>query len=455
MSTTIRRRALALLAALPMMTAAPAVAAETTPLPGPALVTPTATLQSALNCSSDVATATKTPILLITGTIESPLQSWSWGYQKVLREQGYPVCTVSLPNGGTGDMQTTVEYVVNAIRSVHTTAGRKISLVGHSQGGLLPAWGLKYWPDLADYVDDAVLLDAPVNGSDLGRVCDFTHSCPALAWDIVPGSNWTRALTRSPLSVSTSVTTVGAGNTDLIVPGGAATKLNGATNFVVGNLCPGRYVSHLDMLGDNVAYELTMDALTHTGPASWSRVSGTACSRTFFPGIDAAAKTSYLDLIGDVIDALFDAAWVPAEPPLRDYAIGLVGDTNLSLNKPVTTSSNQSSSYVGSKAVDGSHGTRWSSAPYQALNWIYVDLGATKTVTGVQLGWEKAYANDYSVQVWDGTAWRTIYSTGSGDGGNDFIPLADVSTRFIMVQMTYRGSGYGNYSLWEMTVAGH
>lgn len=424
---------------------------------GPALQTSAATLAAALTCSADLATSTKTPILLVPGTIETARTAYSWGYQKVLREQGHPVCTLALPGGGTQDMQITVEYVVAAVRSMSETSGREISVVGHSQGGLLPAAAVRYWPDLASRIDDVVSLDAPYGGSRLvDYVCDATHACPALAWQVTRNSDWSRALRRAPIPAGISYTSIGTSNTDLIFPSPDATSLPGATNVLVQDLCPGRYVGHIDMLSDAAAHAFVMDALTHSGTANQARLSASTCSQTTFPGVDATLRAQLGWLLEDLLEVIFDAAWISTEPPLRDYAIGALGDTNLALNKPVEVSSVEAwSSYYGSKAVDGNPATRWSNSSFDSGDWIYVDLGQTRTVNGVQIQWEAAYADAYKIQKWNGTAWETVWSTTNGGGGNASIQLNAVQTRYVRVLMTGAPCCYGNYSMWELQVAGH
>ncbi|MGH3738420.1 MAG: discoidin domain-containing protein [Micromonosporaceae bacterium] len=429
----------------------PAYAAD----PGPPLRTPASTLQANLACSSDLATPAKTPILLVTGTIESARQSWSWGYQKVLREQRYPVCVIKdLPNDGTIDAQTTVEHVVHAIRYMRATSGRKISTIGHSQGGMQIGWALRHWPDLPGYVDDAIALDSPFGGTRWADVICGIDYCPAFAWQASRGSNWVKAMRRYPIPHG-SFTSIGAGKgTDLVVPSPDTSYLPGAKNLVVQQVCANRTVSHLQMLSDAPVYALVMDALTHAGPADVARTGTASCARKDFAGVDQDAKISLLDLIDDVLYAIFDAPWVGQEPPLRDYAVGKLGDTNIARGRPATASSTEKSSLAAGYAVDGRYDTRWASAWYRDPAWIYVDLGAVKTVNGVQVSWERAYATDYLVAYWDGGQWVTAYHTRDGDGGNDFVPLAGIRTRYVAVQGNYRGSGYGGYSIWELTVAG-
>jgi hypothetical protein len=83
-----------------------------------------------------------------------------------------------------------------------------------------------------------------------------------------------------------------------------------------------------------------------------------------------------------------------------------------------------------------------------------VDLGATTTVTHVILRWETAYGKSYQIQTSnDATNWTNIFSTTTGDGGVDDLTGLSGSGRYIRMNGTARGTGYG-YSLWEFEIYG-
>jgi hypothetical protein len=126
--------------------------------------------------------------------------------------------------------------------------------------------------------------------------------------------------------------------------------------------------------------------------------------------------------------------------------------TNLALNRPTTSSSNESASFTPNLAVDGNGGTRWSSA-FSDPQWIRVDLGATRTITRVVLRWETAFGRSYQIQTSnDGTTWTTIRSTTTGAGGVEDFTVTG-SGRFVRMNGTARGTQWG-YSLWEFEVYG-
>ncbi len=76
-------------------------------------------------------------------------------------------------------------------------------------------------------------------------------------------------------------------------------------------------------------------------------------------------------------------------------------------------------------AVDGSPGTRWSSA-WTDPQWIRVDLGATATITQVVLQWERAYGRAYRIETSDdGTTWTPVHTTANGTGGTETLPIIE------------------------------
>ncbi|MEW1837356.1 discoidin domain-containing protein [Nonomuraea angiospora] len=132
----------------------------------------------------------------------------------------------------------------------------------------------------------------------------------------------------------------------------------------------------------------------------------------------------------------------------------VVDGTNVARGKPTTASSFQPTGdggpFTPDRATDGSFTTRWASE-WADPQWITVDLGQVTALKQVQLGWEAAYGKAYQIQTSaNGTDWATAYSTTTGDGGFDQIPL-NASARYVRLNLTQRGTAYG-YSLWEFGV---
>ncbi|MBN1412534.1 MAG: discoidin domain-containing protein [Spirochaetales bacterium] len=134
----------------------------------------------------------------------------------------------------------------------------------------------------------------------------------------------------------------------------------------------------------------------------------------------------------------------PTTPP--------ASNSNLALNRPATSSSDENSSYTANLAVDGNTGTRWSSA-FSDPQWIQVDLGATYSVASVVLRWEAAYGSAYQIQISaNASSWTTLYSTSSSTGGVQTLTV-NGSGRYIRMYGTARGTEWG-YSLYEFEVYG-
>jgi len=142
---------------------------------------------------------------------------------------------------------------------------------------------------------------------------------------------------------------------------------------------------------------------------------------------------------------------------LAGYTAVVVGqahaaDTLLSQGKTATASSTENAGTPASAAVDGNTGTRWSSA-FSDPQWLQVDLGASASISSVVLTWETASAKSFQIQTSaDGATWTNIYSTTTGPGGTQTLPVTGTG-RFVRMNGTARNTVYG-YSLWEFQVFG-
>jgi hypothetical protein len=127
----------------------------------------------------------------------------------------------------------------------------------------------------------------------------------------------------------------------------------------------------------------------------------------------------------------------------------------LAAGKPVKASSNvvKSGATAPEAAVDGQADTRWSS-DFSDPQWIAVDLGAERKINRVELIWEAAHAASYSIQVsTDGEAWKDVYKTDKGKGGDEVVRFDPVPARWVRLYGTKRATEFG-YSLWEFRVFG-
>jgi hypothetical protein len=297
--------------------------------PGPPLSVPQAELESALTCSGNLAAGARAPVLLVPGTAYSPKSDFSWNWQPALTKLGIPWCVVALPGNGMGDIQTAAEYVVNAIRTMHARADRRISIIGHSQGGMVPRWAFRFWPDTRAMVDDEIGL-SPSNHGTLaaGPVC--LPGCAPSFWQQRHNAEFIKALnsyqeTFAGISYSVIYTRID----EIVVPNltdqGSSALHTGdgqIRNVAIQQVCPLDVNEHLAVgTYDPVAYALAIDALSHPGPTDPARLAGTGvCAKLLMPGVNPLTfPTDLAASLADVAIAVATYPHVPEEPPLRCY----------------------------------------------------------------------------------------------------------------------------------------
>lgn len=298
---------------------------------GPPLPESKARLAASLTCRGDFASSSSTPVLLVPGTTLTPDVNFSWNYEKVFTAAGRPWCAVTLPNHAMSDIQTAGEYVVNAIRTEHAKAGRKISVVGFSQGGMVPRWALKYWPDTRSDIDDMIGIDPSNHGTlDADAVC--APGCAPSIWQQRDTSNFLAALNRGAETYAgISYTQMYTATDEVVVPNvdpraSSALHTGGGdiANIEVQSICPVHLADHLSMgTFDPVAYALVTDALGHSGPARASRVPASVCTEREMPGVsDADVAANFPKVITTAGYELLTYPHTSAEPPLKPYARG-------------------------------------------------------------------------------------------------------------------------------------
>jgi triacylglycerol esterase/lipase EstA (alpha/beta hydrolase family) len=296
--------------------------------PGPPLSVPASKLSQALKCTSGIAGDARNPILLVPGTDLDPGPNYSWNYERAFAAMHWPYCAVTLPYQTTGDIQIAGEYIVYALRTMAKTAGRQVDVLGYSQGGMLPRWALRFWPDTRPLVHDVVSID-PSNHGTLDADATCQGQCSPADWQQASTAHFMSALNSFAETFAGIDYTVIFSRTDeIVVPNldssGSSSLHTGSgtiANIEVQQICPNDVSEHLAMGSyDAVAYALVVDAFTHSGVADPSRIPATVCAQPFQPGVDpstfAADYGNYLNAIGQGQE---NAPQVSAEPPLVCY----------------------------------------------------------------------------------------------------------------------------------------
>ncbi|MFL6157085.1 MAG: esterase/lipase family protein [Marmoricola sp.] len=307
--------------------------------PGPALHVPTSTLAAALTCHNNLRTAPGEPVLLSPATGVTPQQNYSWNYERAFRSQKRAWCTVTMPFHTLGDIQTAGEYLVHAIRTMHAKAGRRIAVMGHSQGGMSMRWALRFWPDTRKMVDDVIGMAGSNHGTRSAAIAAPTGSkLPPASIQQGAGSAFIKALNSGAETFSgISYTEIYTHTDEVVQPNNSATSssssLHGGggliTNVATQSICHGDFYEHLAVgTIDPTTYALVMDALSHPGPAKPSRIGRASCSKLYQPGVDPLDAQTYLQVLAAAPGLLavsvpfvnlVGAPEVSKEPALRCY----------------------------------------------------------------------------------------------------------------------------------------
>lgn len=293
------RRAIAVIAVAAVVAGLGVATAEAAP--GPPLTEPATARSGALQCSGDLSASRRRPVLLVHGTGATAEENWGNGYLPALLERGHSVCTVDIPGHAHGDVQVNVQYVVSAIRQVHRRSGRRIAVIGHSQGAFLPTYALRVWPDLLSHVADFIGLAGFYDrGSEaIGAMCDSDQGCHPSFQQFRDGAGFLGQLSRRTLPAGPAYTAIGTDADETVTPQPAANRMPGMRSIQLQEICPGRRsalptTDHIILAVDAVGYALAVDALDHDGPADASRIDPAVCQQLFLPGVDAVGVVASL-----------------------------------------------------------------------------------------------------------------------------------------------------------------
>jgi triacylglycerol lipase len=216
------------------------------------------------------------PVVLVHGTLGNMQVSWN-SVAPALERLGYCVFALDYGNSpqkginGVGDipnsarqLQTFVNHVLSA------THAKKVSIVGHSQGGMMPRYYAKFLGGAAK-IDDLVGLSPSNHGTTDPAAPKAGAFCPACVQQAA-GSDFMKHLNagdQTPAPVSYSV--IETNKDEVVTPYQSEFLPIAGTNGRVANrllqdACPTDSTEHVGIIYDPVAIQYALRALGRPGP---------------------------------------------------------------------------------------------------------------------------------------------------------------------------------------------
>ena len=209
------------------------------------------------------------PVILVHGTFGDMTVSWNM-VSPALKLNGYCVFALDYGNRGTGRIEdSAAELDAFVDRVLAATGASRVSLVGHSQGGMMPRYYIKFLGG-KDSVDDLIGL-VPSNHGTTNPLAPYAEEIGCISCvQQMAGSDFIVNLNagdETPGSISyTQVTTR---YDEVVTPYRSAYLEAGprTTNVTLQDRCPLDLTEHLGIIYDPAALQWVLNALGRPGPA--------------------------------------------------------------------------------------------------------------------------------------------------------------------------------------------
>lgn len=191
-----------------------------------------------------------------------------------LRAAGREVTVVEPPGDGRGDLRETAQQLDEVADDALDAGAPSVDVVGFSAGGVVA----RYWAaELggAAVARRVVTLGSPHHGTDVARIgaALAPESCPPGCRQLAPGSALLRALNADDETpAGPEWTSVWTDQDETVTPPDSA-RLDGATNVVVQQVCPGATVSHGGLVRSPAVAAIVLGALGVDVPVDCADVS--------------------------------------------------------------------------------------------------------------------------------------------------------------------------------------
>jgi triacylglycerol lipase len=211
------------------------------------------------------------PVVLIHGTLFDETLSWNL-LAPILERAGYCVFALDYGHRGTQPVvQSAGELAAFIERVLVATGAKRVSLVGHSQGGMMPRYYLEFMGGTA-YVDRLIALSPSNHGTTLALapLIGQYGDCPSCSEQVV-GSPILTLLNAGDLTPAPIFyTVIETRNDEIITPYQSAflpPEDGRVTNVLLQDKCPADLSEHITIPYDPAAIQWVLNALARNGPA--------------------------------------------------------------------------------------------------------------------------------------------------------------------------------------------
>jgi triacylglycerol esterase/lipase EstA (alpha/beta hydrolase family) len=221
--------------------------------------------------------ARPTPVILVHGTI-GDRRNLLERLSRSIKDAGSCVFSLDYGNRGLGEISASARELKRYTQRVlRATGAEKVSMVGHSQGGMMPRYFIKFLGG-AKLVDDLVGI-APSNhgtvltggGNPLSDLVNQLVGVPCRACvQQGAGSAFLTRLNRGDETPGrVSYTQITSRYDQIVIPHTSGYLVEGprTTNLTVQDLCPLAVPEHLTMPLATPTIDIVLDALARRGPA--------------------------------------------------------------------------------------------------------------------------------------------------------------------------------------------
>jgi triacylglycerol esterase/lipase EstA (alpha/beta hydrolase family) len=208
------------------------------------------------------------PVVLVHGTFENQ-SMWTLASPQI-KAAGYCVFSLDYGNDATGDIPTSAGQLGTFIDQVLSETGAsKVDIVGHSQGGMMPRYWMKF-DGGASKVDDLIGIAPSNHGTTNPLASPAGTFCRACAQQAAGSAFITNLNSGSDTQAGPSYTVISTRYDEVVTPF-QSQALSGpssqVTNVVLQNKCPLDLSEHLTIPSDPATIQWALNALGRSGPA--------------------------------------------------------------------------------------------------------------------------------------------------------------------------------------------